>query len=131
MNANTPCPCCGHIVTAEEGLRWNELTRTLCGLGYVVALRPMQGKIFDKLWRSWPSGRMISKEEMMDHVYADDINGGPESPNIVSVQIADLRKRIAPFGISIHGRHGYLIYRVANPKPGRPPAKQFAMVARA
>lgn len=112
MIAQTPCPCCGHVIAPEAGLHWNENTRTISGLGQFVFLRPMQGKIFSKLWKAWPSGRMIRREEMMDHVYADHPDGGVESTNVISVQINDLRKRIAPLGISIRGRSGYLIYRV-------------------
>lgn len=112
MIAETPCPCCGHIISADAELRWNENTRILSGLGKSVMLRPMQGKIFTKLWNAWPTGRMIDLYEMMNHVYADHRDGGVDSVNIISVQLTDLRKRIAPFGISIHGRRGYLIYRI-------------------
>lgn len=112
MIAETPCPCCGHVIAPDEALRWNEHTRTLSGRGLVVQLSPIRGLIFSKLWKAWPQGRMIPLDEMMSHVYADHPDGGPDSHNVISVQLNFMRKIIAPFGISIRGRHGYLIYRV-------------------
>jgi hypothetical protein len=109
MIAQTPCPCCGHIVEPDAELRWNEHSRTLSGCGHVAMLSPIHGKIFTKLWKAWPSGRMITLNEMMDHVYADHPDGGPESNNVISVQLNFMRHIIARFGISIRGRSGYLI----------------------
>lgn len=113
MIAKTPCPCCGHQIAETDALRWNSETRTLSGRGHIVQLSPIRGRIFDKLWRCWPSGHMVSLEELMTWVYADDPDGGPESVNVISVQLNHMRKFLAPFGLSIRGRHGYLIYNVA------------------
>lgn len=109
MIAQTPCPCCGHIVSPDKELCWIEGSRTLSGRGHIVTLTPMQTRIFNKLWKCWPSGRSVTLVEMMDHVYADRIDGGPESHNSVSVQMNNLRKRVAPLGLRIKGRYGYLI----------------------
>ncbi len=86
----------------------------LSGRGVSVSLSPFRSLMFDALWRSLPSGRLIERQEMMSVVYADDPNGGPESDNTISVQVAYLKKQIKPFGLSVKGRSGYqLIVSVA------------------
>lgn len=110
MIAGTPCPCCGHKISETDALRWNSETRTLSGRGHIVQLSPIRGRIFDKLWRLWPSGHMISTGDMTSYIYADDPNGGPESVNTISVHINFIQRDIAPFGLNIKSRHGYLIY---------------------
>lgn len=58
------------------------------------------------------SGKITSKEEMMNTMYADDIDGGPVSDNIVSVQIVHLKNQVKPFGLSVRGRSGYVLVTI-------------------
>lgn len=51
---------------------------------------------------------------MMEHVYADDPNGGPESTNIISVQVNHLKKMLAPFGLTVTGFKGYALVALPN-----------------
>jgi DNA-binding response OmpR family regulator len=110
MNNGEPCPCCGQAIALDAQYRWNPHSRVLTGNGGATRLTEMQSRIFSKLWQLWPSGRMISLDELMDHCYADDPDGGVDSRNIISVQISFIRKRIEPLGISVRGYHGYRLY---------------------
>jgi len=74
----------------------------------------MQARMFAMLWKAWPTGRSISVEQMMEHLYAEDPNGGPEFNKTISVQISHMRKKLEPMGLSISGRHGYAIIRHAD-----------------
>ncbi|MDP1587299.1 MAG: helix-turn-helix domain-containing protein, partial [Prosthecobacter sp.] len=112
MNAETPCPCCGQTIAPANAPKWNENSRTIVVGDGVAVLTPMQARMFSMLWRAWPSGRLISVEQMMNHLYADDPNGGPEYHNTVSVQISHMRKKLEPLGLTIRGRHGYAISRL-------------------
>jgi DNA modification methylase len=90
-----------------DDLQWNMSARSLVGRGLAVTLSPLKARIFDVLWRNWRTGRLITRDQMMDLVYANDPNGGPESENIISVQVGLTREAIAPFGLTIKGRIGY------------------------
>lgn len=103
------CPCCGQHLPLLADLRWCVDSRALTGYGSAVILSPLRSKIFNVLWRSWRTGRIISRSEMTDIVYADDPNGGPESENIISVQMGVLRKDIERFGLTVRGRIGYTL----------------------
>jgi len=50
------------------------------------------------------AGKYLSREEIMDHVWADDIIVTERN---VDVNIARLRKKIGKFGDSVKGRSGY------------------------
>lgn len=75
-----------------------------------------QKNIVDALAAIYP--RRIYIDDLVDHVYAFDPNGGPDNAhNTVRVQISHLRKRLPAFGWTIPmnhqdpGNHGY--YRLA------------------
>lgn len=104
--AATHCPCCGHPISIGADLRWHPQSRTLSGHGLVLMLSPQRTIIFDVLWRAYPTGRLIEREELMDAVYAGDFNGGPESDKSLSVQLVHLRKALAPFNLGIKSRTG-------------------------
>lgn len=103
------CPCCGQLLPSQDDLRWCADSRALTGYGRAVVLSPIHSKIFNALWRSWRTGRLISRSQMTDICYADDIDGGPESENIISVHMGNLRKEIECFGLTVRGRIGYTI----------------------
>lgn len=96
------CPCCNQPLP-ETDVQWNAQTRTVLRGGKAVSLAPVQARFFDVLWRARPE--RVPREAIVQRVYADDINGGPESPNQVSVLAWLLRKKLAPIGVTIaHGR---------------------------
>lgn len=71
-----------------------------------------QKNIVDALAAIYP--RRIYIDDLVDHVYAFDPNGGPyHAHNTVRVQISHLRKRLPSFGWTIPmnhrgaGNHGY------------------------
>lgn len=96
------CPCCGR--PAPEGdLVWNAEARTLVGRGHSIRFPRKQAKLFDALWRQ--RHRHLSNRELADIVYADDRDGGPDDPKIISVHAWHLRRRIAAFNLNIwYGR---------------------------
>lgn len=101
------CPCCGNPIAAAADLAWNADARTLSGNGLAILLSPHRAAIFNLAWIAWKTGRLVSREQMMSAVYADDASGGPESINIISVQVGHVRRAIEPFGITITARCGY------------------------
>ncbi|KAB2716629.1 hypothetical protein [Brucella intermedia] len=75
-----------------------------------------QKNIVDALAAIYP--RRIYIDDLVDHVYAFDPNGGPDgAQQVVRTQICNLRKRLPSFGWTIPmnhkgpGNHGY--YRLA------------------
>jgi DNA-binding response OmpR family regulator len=94
------CPCCGQS-TQSSSLQWNDSGKTLIGPSGALSLTTREGDVFSVLWNERLSGRFLSREEIMDQVYALDPNGGPEGDNIISVYMSRLRKKIAPFGLRI------------------------------
>ncbi|NYD84397.1 hypothetical protein [Brucella intermedia] len=71
-----------------------------------------QKNIVDALAAIYP--RRIYIDDLVDHVYAFDPNGGPDgAQQVVRTQICNLRKRLPSFGWTIPmnhkdpGNHGY------------------------
>lgn len=106
------CPCCGRRVDKLADLRWNGEARTLAGKGKALVLPKLRSRIFDVLWKRFPAGQLTHKSKMMEAMYGDDPNGGPDSDNIISVQVMHLKNQIKPFGLSVKGRGGYLLVTV-------------------
>jgi hypothetical protein len=67
-------------------------------------LRPMERKLFQALKRAGDTGR--TNAELMDDVYRDDPNGGALGSNIVAVMASEMRKAMAPFGMTIRASRG-------------------------
>lgn len=103
------CPCCGRPVSELADLKWNVGARALVGHGMAVVLSPLRSRMFDLLWKRFGTGQLTHKSKMMDELYSEDPNGGPESDNIISVQVIHLRKQIEPFGLTVRGRGGYAL----------------------
>ena len=112
------CPCCGQKVEGDGGLSWDVNRRILTGRGQMVHIPEMRARIFDALWRARKHGTPLSQAQLMDIVYADDPSGGPESRNIISVQMLHLKKLIAPFNLTVTRYTGYLL--VEKPKSIKP-----------
>ena len=83
------CHCCGHPVPPE---------------GVKAILAPRQLRMFEIVERAGQAG--ISGSDIMSMLYADDPEGGPASVNIVAVTATHIRKKLAPFGLTLRGRKG-------------------------
>ena len=79
------CPTCGQIVPPQ------------------VFLPKMQQRIYDYIARH-PQGS--NRQQIIDAIYWDDPNGGPDWLNGISVQIRHINKRINVLGIIIKGTGG-------------------------
>lgn len=78
------CPCCG------------------AGIADRTVLTRVQQRIYDSV-RRHPA---LTGRELMRYVYADDPDGGPLSPKIISIHIIAINKRLAPQGLAICNRRG-------------------------
>lgn len=83
------CKCCGHPLVSDE-------------IG--VVLTPLQRRIFNVVKQAGTAG--ISGSDIMDSVYANVRNGGPDSTNIIAVVAGQANKRLAQFNIRLTGRRG-------------------------
>ena len=83
------CECCGH---------------PLPPYGVRGALTGVQLRIFDAIARAGQAG--IPVRRIMEVVYADDVNGGPESMNIIAVVRKKMEPRLAAHGLQIKVRRG-------------------------
>lgn len=95
------CPCCNQPLP-DTDVRWDPRTRVLARKGEAVKLSGIQARVFDVLWRAQPE--RVPTKSIFERVYADDPDGGPESPNIVAVVLCRVRKMVAPLGVEIKGR---------------------------
>jgi DNA-binding response OmpR family regulator len=56
----------------------------------------------------------VSRAQILDHVWADDIDGGPEYPNTISVLVKAMRPVLAREGMRIVcGKGRGSVYRLA------------------
>lgn len=85
----TLCKDCGHPIVGDD---------------LNASLTPLQRRIFDAVKRSGSAG--IGSRDIMDIVYADDINGGPDDTNIIAVVIKQMAPRLARFNLKITGSRG-------------------------
>lgn len=49
----------------------------------------------------------VSRPQVMDHIYGNDIDGGPENPVVVSVMVNRLNKRLKKHHLRIHSSKGH------------------------
>jgi predicted DNA-binding ribbon-helix-helix protein len=99
------CPVCDSPIP-QHLVRWHFETRTLVRNGMAMSLPPLDAKIFNSLWKRLGKGHFVTRSQLTDEIYADRIDGGPESLNIVSVRLAVMRPYLRPFGISIKSKMG-------------------------
>lgn len=83
------CKCCGHPIISDE-------------IG--VVLTPLQRRIFNVVKQSGTAG--ISGGEIMDQVYANARDGGPDSTNIIAVVACQANKRLKQFSVRLQGKRG-------------------------
>lgn len=103
------CPHCGSYYSS--GLTdWNYPEwKVTTQYGSVVFKSRSQARIFDLLWRK-QGIKGLTRERIVDIIYADDPDGGPEL-HYVSQEFMRMRKLLIPTGIAIKrgfsGGEGY------------------------
>ena len=89
------CHCCGQIIPPKISALDNKRVKK---------------RIYEFIARN-PQG--VSRAQIMDSAYADDIDGGPDGVNVISVHIAGINKLLEPEGVRIHSTRGpHAVYRV-------------------
>lgn len=101
------CPFCGSGV--DPG-------RAADAIAIKAGLVPAEHRVLELLWRS--HGAWVSNVRIIDAIYADDIDGGPDSPSAIRAAlfyvVRGLRKKLAALNFtieSVRGPHG--VYRIA------------------
>lgn len=75
-----------------------------CGQGLPPEVNvggPVRQRVFDYIAKH-PEG--VTTQQVLDHVYVDDPNGGPDSGNVVSVHVTNINRRLS--GMKIKARGG-------------------------
>lgn len=93
------CPCCHRPIAADSQMAVDYDTRTVTRNGKALVLAGKQWETFACFAKKFPAP--VTNEMLMDVLYGDDPDGGPDSLNIVSVVKFHLRKKLEPLGIGI------------------------------
>jgi hypothetical protein len=80
----TRCPHCGVPIPSDE---------------IAAVLAPVQRRLYEIIRDSGTVG--ISGRDILDKLYADDPDGGPESFNVVSATARNTNEKLAPFGVKL------------------------------
>lgn len=76
-----------------------------------AVLTPKQRKLYEIVRSAGQLG--ITCRDLMNRLYADDPDGGPDSQNVVQVHTSFANKRLKAFGFAIRGRGGHgSVYRL-------------------
>jgi hypothetical protein len=95
------CASCGHPVFSDA------IAARLCG---------KQRRLYEVVQAAGARG--LTASQIMNEIYADDPNGGPESSNIVSVMVRIVNLHLEHFGLAIRGQRGPGgFYRLATSTP--------------
>jgi DNA-binding response OmpR family regulator len=98
------CECCGQIIPPKQ----------------LFDGKPVKQRIYDYIAKH-PEG--VTREQILDFVWADDIDGGPEFKNIVSVHIEKMRPILIEIGLTITRSRGpgstYRLVAVEDRQPNR------------
>lgn len=92
------CPCCKQELPVTP-LQWVKETRTVMRDGVAVTLPPQQARVFDVIYHAHPT--TLNYPALMERAWAHDMDGGPESNNVVSVYLNILRKRLKPLRVTV------------------------------
>lgn len=99
------CPHCGQP-TQPKTTDWNYSEwRITTQFGSIVLTAELQVKIFDILWRK-QNIKGITRERLMDILYINEINGGPQGYWGLNKAIQKLRAKLLDVGIFIQAANG-------------------------
>lgn len=98
MSEAPRCPCCGHAIDGSEKLS--------AAVAVAAAhASPQERRILFFLAKRF--GSRVPTTSLIDYLYADDQNGGPENAErVLRVVNCRLRKKLRPVGLTIRGYGG-------------------------
>lgn len=89
------CACCGYSADKKDPTE----------ISLAIELTRLERSVFDLLASRF--GRQVTRTFILDAMYGDDPNGGPENAtNVLHVVKCRLRKKIAPYGLDIITQQG-------------------------
>ena len=97
------CPCCGQAWPESDKIEIDNFTRCISRYGKRVRLSDKQFKIFQVIWK-YPM--VLTRDEIIQKVYADDPDGGPLHSSTLSVTINFANKRLKEIGLSMGSKQG-------------------------
>lgn len=103
----TLCPCCRRPLDDDQQVDVEHLRE--------APLSKMQKKLLVALIDSHP--RAVRTEVLIDRLWGDDPNGGPDNPpNVIRTMVTNMRKRLPDYGwtipLSFGGPGSYGSYRL-------------------
>ena len=107
------CPTCGEKL--REQFKWDRERRVFVGSGKAIRFTKTQAKLIDAIWRK--RGGVESIDQFMSLVYGDREDGGPENPSVISVHLANIRRRLKAIGYTVtlnegRPRRGFCIIKI-------------------
>lgn len=106
MLAADACPFCGGPIAGDE-VKWVQGGRILSRGGLSVQLSKNQAAIFEFLWNRRNTANYYTVQQLADHVYRDDPDGGPDwVASCIHVMIFRIRVRTAGFGFTLPASRG-------------------------
>jgi hypothetical protein len=84
------CECCGHPLPSYHAL---------------LGLTRGQQRIFEIVEKAGKAG--ITADRVRDKLYADDANGGPDSPNVINVQRTKMNRALQEYDLKIRSTGGH------------------------
>ncbi len=83
------CPCCG-----------GEVTKLPVSALISIPMQPQHRSVAAALASAYP--RRLPMGALIDALYANDPNGGPEqASNVIIVRVSQLRKKLMPYGWTV------------------------------
>lgn len=99
------CPHCGSLYEPDGLTKWDfSEWRFTNQFGSIVFSSIYHAKIFDLIYRK-QGIKGLTRERIIQIIYADDFNGGPDEANVISNYIFKMRKKLKVVGITI--KRGY------------------------
>jgi hypothetical protein len=83
------CECCGHPLPGDD---------------VEALLTPTQRKMYISVKAAGRSG--ITNPGLMQKIYADRFDGGPEYTSVIAVMAKSIRTKLAPHGLTIRSTGG-------------------------
>lgn len=106
MTEAAACSCCGRPLPPKGPFIWDFESRTITGPLGSIRFSERKAIYVDVLYRARNRGGVYSLHELVNAVYADDVNGGPDNTNVGSVHLDQIRKRLEPIGLTISKNQG-------------------------
>lgn len=89
------CPVCGGALQVHLGVAYHVQERVLVSSTYSITFTKSEDVIFHALWVR-RSGGIITREFILERLYGDDPEGGPENcDRVVHVLLSKIRKKLA------------------------------------